>query len=259
MGKRVDGYSYFSSLWALLLETVKSIRAWFLLVILLDFLFYAGLFGMMSLAAHEIKSNYDTLTFPDPSLQQQISEAEASQMLEQMKSFRDTTIALLMAVAVGAILWWSICKGVIWSITLKEKIRIRTLWRFFMLNLAWLGCWMLLIASLAYAINFAQAKYFFLGLIGFFGIVTSSICTRFIPNPSFASFKEGLLFSFKKFHLLAFPCMLLFLAYALFARVFSISPHIAMQIGLMAFTLIFAAFSRSYFAGLVQLIVKEKK
>ncbi len=252
MGKRVESAMYLSSLWALLIETIRSIRAWILLVVLLDFLFYAGAFGMVALAKSEIVANYDALNFPDPSLQQQISPEDAAAMLSQMKSFKATTITILAAVAIAIIMWWSICKGLIWSITLKEKIRATTLWRFLMLNLAWLGCWMLLISVFAYIFNFAKAQYFLLGLIGFFLLTTSSIYTFFMPSPSLAGFKKGMVVFFKKFHLLVLPSALLFMTYALASRIFMLSAHLAVQISLMAFTLLYAAFSRLYLAKVLR-------
>ncbi len=259
MGKRVEQYSYLFSLWTLLLQTLKGIRIWIVLVILLDFLFYAGAFGIMSLAAKEIKGSYDALTFPDPSIAQEITEAEAASMLAQMKSFRNMAVGVLGMVAIAIIAWWSVCKGIIWSITLKEKIQAATLWKFFMLNLAWLGCWMLLISGLAYAIDLSQAAYFFLAVLGLFALLTASIYTFFIPSPSFASFRKGLSTSFKKFHLLLLPATFLFLAYVLIAKLFMLSAHIAMQIGLLLFTLCYVAVARSYLAAVLQSIAPHNE
>jgi hypothetical protein len=252
MGKRVEQHSYISSLGVLLLSTLKSIRWWFLLVILVDLAFYAGVYGMASVAASEIRGNYDALSLPDPSIPQEISPAEAQAMLSQMKAFYYGTMGMLAAVAIAVIAWWSVCKGIIWCITLKESITLSTLWRFFMLNLAWLGCWMLLLALLAYALDLAKATYLFLGVLGLFSLLTTSIYTFFIPSPSFASFKHGFLISLKKFHLLALPAVLLFAAYVAVAKLFMVfPPSYSVQFSLMAFTLLFAAFGRAYLAAVL--------
>jgi hypothetical protein len=254
MGKRVERYSYVSYLQTIALETFKSMRLWVLAVIFIDLLFYAGAFGMAAYAASHIREGYDALVIPDPSLQQNISPQEANAMLAQMKEFRGSIFKLLVGIALGMIAWWSLCKLIVWSITLKEKIKIKTLWNFFMLNLAWLGCWMLLISFLAFAMDFAKAQYFLLGLIGLFVILTSSIYAVFIPSPSFESFKQGLGIALKKFHYIAPPTLILFLLYVVVSRIFSLSDHIAAQIGLMLFTLLVAAFARRFIAAAVMFV-----
>lgn len=259
MGKRVEAYSYISHLQTLFLKTLKGITLGILAIVLVDFLFYLGAFGMVTYAGSQIKVGYDALILPDPSVQEAITPEIASEMLSQMKSFRLSIFNIVSLTALGIIVWWSVCKGIVWCMTLKAKISALILWRFLMLNLAWLGCWMLLISTLAFAIDFTQARYFFLGLIGIFILLTSSIYAIFIPSPTWSSFKRGLFIAIKQSHYLAPPMVLLFLLYVLLSKIFTLSAHIGMQIGLLFFTLLFVAFARSFIAAAITSLHEEKQ
>src|SRR3989338_3606499 len=140
---------------------------------------------------------------------------------------------------------------IIRSITLKEKLKASSVWRFFMLNLAWLGCWMLLLSVLAYVMNFVQAKYFLVVIIAFFIVLTNSIYSLFIATPNWKSVKDALYLTFRRFHRFVLSYILLWLMFFVIAKASSVFSHIAFSIITLIVLLIYVAIARAYVSRMV--------
>ena len=255
MGAKVVSSSYFSSLWALFTATIKSVGWWFCLVVLLDLLFYLGVYGAGYATFMHIQQEYSSLEIPDPT--QIIAPEQAQMMLDKAKSFYYSTLGMLTLLALFVILWWTLLKGFIWSTILKQPLSARLFGKLFLFNMVWLGSWLLLFALMGYVFNLVLAPYFMLGLLVFFVMLTNTIYVFFISQPEWISVKKGVLLCLKKFHLLIVPYVMLFAIYMLLSRPFSLVQHISVQTFLLAFTLGYIALARSYLIAITQHLEKE--
>src|SRR3989338_11284407 len=204
------------------ISSVKGFTWRLPLAMALDFLFYFIAFIGISTAAQKLRGKYEQILFPQ-SLDG-LTPDQAALLLSQAKSFYYSLIGGIVIAVICLIVLWSLLKGIIWALTLRQKITPIYLWKFFLLNCAWLTFWISLLGTLAYISNLAQAKYVVLGLFAFFVILSNGLYTVFVPNPSFASVKKGLGFTLRNLHLLIAPYTLLFVFYILITKLYSFDP-----------------------------------
>lgn len=226
------------------------------LVIALDFLFYFLSFLGLAQAFKILKSRYEQIQFPQTL--QGLSEDQAQSLLMQSKVFyHDLIIGIALAV-LGIIILFSIIKGIIWALTLGQRITPKYMGKFLALNSIWLTWWILLLGLLSYISNLAQARYFLFLLIFLFILLSMGMYSLFVPAQTFASIKKGLALPFRKFHLLIAPYTLLLTFYLLITKLYSFNPGTSTSIFLLIFTLTFIAISRSYLSRLVVELAEGK-
>src|SRR3989338_1531695 len=233
-------------------------------IALLDFLFYFGAYVAIMIARKFVQAKEAALPFPETP--DQLTAEQAALLLTQSKAFLFTFIGIIIAVALCIIILWSILKGIIWAMTLRQRYTPALAWRFLVLGFGWLGPWVALILFFAYISNALDARPFFLALFVVFIITGNSILAFYTRSPGWPAVKKGLSLAFTSVHLLILPYLALFVIYILFGTLFGLLPRVvsctagvlAAQVAWVVFALLFITISRAYVAHLVIAIDEEK-
>jgi hypothetical protein len=248
--------SYLKKNTAIFLSSAKNLGLRVPLIMFLDFLLYFIAYLGVSAGARTLQEKYDQIPFPQTL--QGITTDQASLLLSQAQSFYYHLIGAIIIGAFIFIVLWSLFKGIVWALTLREKITPRLLWRFLLLNALWMTLWLALLSSLAYLTNLSQAKYVILGLIALFIMLTNGMYALFVKNPSLSSAKKGIGLTFRTLHLLLLPYMLALLLYLVLLKPFTFVSGLASQIGLLVATLAYFTICRAYLSHLVVELGKEE-
>ncbi len=119
-------------------ESVKNLNKKFLITILLDFALFALLYYivmsffnlLLSLSQNIPQFNTNLIDVPIEQIYQQTSIAS---------QFVYKAIFLYIFYILLIVLIYTIFKGIIWSIILKKKLKLTYFYKFYTLNLIWLG------------------------------------------------------------------------------------------------------------------------
>lgn len=232
-------------------------------IALLDFLFYFGAYVAIMVARTFVQAKEAALPFPETP---DLTVEEAALLLAQSKAFLFTFIGVIIAVALCIIILWSVLKGIIWAMTLRQRYTPVLAWRFLVLGAGWLGPWVALILFFAYISNALDARPFFLALFVVFIIAGNSILAFYTRSPGWPAVRKGLSIVFTRMHLLILPYLVLFVIYILAGALFGLLPRVvsgtagvlAVQVTWVVLALLFITAARAYVAHLVIAIDEGK-
>lgn len=219
--------------YSVLRSSFKKIDLNIILIIILDAIFYfASVFIYLNwfkiIQAKEASFNL-------PSNIQSLPLSQLQQLTKDAQSFYYFFILSFLLVVISIIFMASILKGIIWAKTTKAKITLKLISKFFLLNLAWIGFWFLIIVAIAkFVEQFSVIMFSYITI--FLGVYfTNILYPIFMKEQSFKAVKEALKLSIQKIHMLVLPHVIISL---LFYIIYKLSILTQFPYSSFVFTLI---------------------
>lgn len=124
-------------------SSIKKINLNIILIVILDILFYflSGYLVISWLQRIQLKM----ATFNLPTDIAALGYERAQQLVSEVKTFYYLIIFSFIILLIAIIFLASIMKGIIWAKTTNTKISFRLISKFLVLNLIWMGFWLVLI------------------------------------------------------------------------------------------------------------------
>lgn len=182
----------------------------------------------------------------------------AKQLASEVKGFYYLIIVSLLLLAAAVIFLASILKGVIWAKTTGTKITFRLISGFFMVNLAWIGFWLVLVFLIAYLAEPAYAQTLTIASIIFGLYFTNALYAIFMKEQRFKSILHAVRLCISKFRLFLLPYLAVYLLLYIMIKLSSLLKLKHSAIFLAIVLLFYAAVARYYISGLAHEVANLK-
>lgn len=193
-----------------LVSSVKKISFNIFLIVFLDALFYFLSGYAVIFWVQRMQAKMASFYIPQNLLA--LAPEAAKQLASEVKGFYYLIVISLLLLAAAVIFLASILKGVIWAKTTGTIITFRLISGFFIVNLAWMGFWLVLAFLIAYLAEpvYAPALMIALIILGFY--FTSVLYTLFMKEQRFKSILHAVRLGVSKFRLFLLPYAAIYLA-----------------------------------------------
>jgi len=246
---------YFKKSYSIFLDSFKKIDLKIFPIVFLDLVFYS-LAPLIAITTFKIiQDKALALTLPQNLLQ--VGAENADKLLADLRGFYFLLIAMLILMSITIILDWSIFKGLAWGLTIKRKFNFKFFLRFFLLNLPWLGSFIILIFLFAFAFKQASLPIYMLILLIIWIYFTNIIYTLFIKNPNLKSIKKAFKLAFTKFHYFILPYTVLLIILIMIYLVMNLTILLPFGIGftiMILMLLFYLAWARFYIVDVIESI-----
>lgn len=246
---------YFKKSYSIFLDSFKKIDLKIFPIVFLDLVFYS-LVPLITITTFKIMQDKAlALTLPQNLLQ--VGAENADKLLADLRGFYFLLIAMLILMSITIILDWSIFKGLAWGLTMKRKFNFKFFLRFFLLNLPWLGSFIILIFLFAFAFKQASLPIYILILLITWIYFTNIIYVLFIKNPNLKSIKKAFKLAFTKFHYFILPYIALLIILLIIYLVMNLTILLPFGIGFTIMVLIllfYLAWARFYIVDVIESI-----
>ena len=231
-------------------NSFKNINLTFLLIIVLDVLFYfilfqAGNYYLSIMQQKALGITLDQNLLADP--------AAASGLLETVRGFFFFLVASIIIFLLITIIVISLLKGVIWSLTVNKKLNLEFFKKFLILNLIWIPSWFLLAFLATVAIREGTAPLFVLVIFILTFYFTNILYPLFLKQNKLAMIKTSFSLGIRKIHYFIIPFAIIIISSLIISRIYNLialninlNPNVLLLIGI-----IYVAWLRYYFVEVV--------
>lgn len=195
----------------ILLSSLKKINLDIILIIFLDILFYSLSGYAIIFWLQRVQEKMASFIVPTDILA--LGAENARQLAGEIKSFYYLIIVSLVLLLTAIIFIASIFKGIIWAKTTQTKITFSFISGFFMLNLAWMGFWAVLLFLAAYLAERTAAPAILLALIALSFYFSNTLYTIFMKEQKLKSILKAIKLNVSKLHLFLLPYALVSLVF----------------------------------------------
>lgn len=173
------------------------------LIIILDALFYllSGYFFLFWL--QRINQKMESVYLPFDLASASVDNVQRA--AKDAQSFYYLLIFSIVLLIIAVIFLSSALKGIIWAKTTNTKVTFKLLSKFFLLNVIWLGFWIILLFLILLLVQVESVRIFMLGAI-LLSIYLSNIAySIFMQEQSIKSLAKSIRLGFAKIHLILPP------------------------------------------------------
>lgn len=246
MKKEKKGFIEWNS--SILVGSLKAIGLEIFLIVLLDALFYVISGYLFIFWMQRVQSKMASFNIPADLMS--MGAERAGQVVVDIKAFYYTVLFSFILLLLAIIFLAAISKAIIWAKTTRVKISLRLISRFMVLNLMWMGFWLLLILAASILVEPASAPFFMAGIAVIGLYFTNILYPIFIKTQEYKSIATAARLGISSMHLFILPNALALLLLYVILKVAGL-VHFS-QSAILAFILVllYAAAARYYFAGL---------
>ncbi|HLC61383.1 MAG TPA: hypothetical protein VJJ52_08220 [Candidatus Nanoarchaeia archaeon] len=245
----------------ILINSFRKLDFNILLIIILDSIFYLAAAGSFFLWDRFMKAKAAAINLPaDPNeivnALASLGPEKAQQIASEVKSYFFLLLFSLIAVIIFVIFLAGIFKSIIWAKTTKTKVSLKIISGFLLLNLIWMGFWLVIIFLISYIVN-TESVPIFLFVSFIIGIhFTNILYPIFMQKHKLNSIGNAIKIGIAKIHLFVLPNLIIFLIlFILFWATSKLAFHLSYLV--TAFILVvYAALVRYYVS---ELTVKVEK
>lgn len=243
---------YFKKNYRIFRDSFKKIDLRIFQIIFFDLVFYS-LIPLIAITTFKmIESKAKTINLPMSLLQLETENAE--KLLSDLTGFYFLLIATVILILLTIIIDWSIFKGLAWGFTVKRKFNFKFFLRFFLLNLAWLGIFIILIFLFAFAFKQELLPIYMSILLIVWIYFTNIIYALFTKKGDLKSIKKAFKLGFTKVHYFILPYTVLLVILLIIYFIMSLITFLPYGIGLALIILIllfYFAWARFYIVDVV--------
>ena len=239
----------------ILLDSLGKIDFSIILIAVLDALFYLSSIFPYLYWFKSINAKQESLRLPaDPSL---LPINELQKLVAEGQTFFYFLVFSSILVTLIIILLASIIKGIIWAKTTRTKITLKLISKFFILNLAWMGFWFLVIAAIAYFVETYSVNLFSRIAIFLAIYFTGTLYSLFMKEQKFKSIIDAIKLNIAKIHLFVLPYALISLVLYITIKLTALLTFQYASFVSSTIILLYLAFVRYYVSELVFGIEKQ--
>lgn len=240
----------------ILISSLKKINFGIVLIVALDFLFYAALGYISTFWLQKIQAKSAAFYLP-PDISS-LGQEQMQKLLPEMQTFYYQLIFSFVLVTIAIIFLASIVKGIIWARTTRTKITAKLISRFLLLNLLWMGFWFLLLILVSLIATSTSVQIFRLAIIAIGLYFTNILYTIFMKEQRLKSIVEAIKLGIAKIHLLLLPYFLVLLLFFILANISNLLTFSYSNIIVSIILLTYIAVVRYYISALVMEVEKLK-
>ncbi|MBI2542352.1 hypothetical protein HYV80_06600 [Candidatus Woesearchaeota archaeon] len=233
-----------------LLSSMKRVNHDLIPIIALDALFYILSGYAVMLWFQRVQAKMASFNVPADIMS--LGMEKARQFAGDVKTFYFLVIASFILLLIAIIFLASILKGMIWAKTTGTKISFKLISKFFGLNMAWMGFWLILVFLISYAAEPGIARYLMAAAILLGLYFTNTLYTFFMREQSFKSILKAIKLNVSKIHLFLLPYSAILLLLYVIIRLGSMMKFAYSPILLGAALLIYSAVIRHYASALAE-------
>ncbi len=230
-------------------DSAKKIDLSIILIIILDAVFYflAGFLAAEWLQRVQAK----LAAFSIPADIISLGPERAQQLAGEAKTFYYLIILSFVLLLIAIIFLASIIKGAIWAKTTDAKITLRLISKFFVLNLIWMGFWIMAVLLISLLAEPRSAVAFMAASLVIALYLTSILYTIYIREQKLRAIISAVKLGIAKIHLFLLPYAAVLLVFYIIIRLSSVASFRFSQIlfGLIMISCI--AFARYYLSAAV--------
>lgn len=233
----------------ILLSSLKKIDLNIFLIVFLDALFYLVSGYATVFWLQRVQEKMASFNVPADIIS--IGKENAIQLVSDVKSFYYLIIVSLVLLLIAIIFIASIFKGIIWAKTTGTKITSSLISRFFILNLIWMGFWLVLLFLIAYLAERTSAPLILFVLILLSLYFSNTLYTIFMKQQKLNSILKAIKLNVSKLHLFLLPYAVVFLLFYILMKLSSIIKFKYSAILLGMVLIFYIAVVRYYISSLV--------
>jgi hypothetical protein len=249
---------YFKKSYKIFINSFKKIDLRIFFIVFFDLVFYFLVF-LIGISTKIIFENYLYANLPQILSQLenplQLGEESLRDLLSNLRWFLFFLVVMAVLPLIIIIIDWSIFKGVAWGLTIKRKFNFKFFLRFFLLNLAWLGLFVILIFLFAFAFKRTALPIYMSILLIIWIYFTNIIYTLFIKNPNIKSIKKAFKLGFTKIHYFTLPYFILVLILIIIYFIMNLITLLPYGIGftiMILMLLFYLAWARFYIVDVIE-------
>ena len=239
----------------ILADSLKKINLNFILIIILDAIFYLLSGYLIIFWLQRIQEKMAAFNLPADVIS--LGYERAQQLVGEAKSFYYLIIFSFVLLLIAIIFLASIFKGAIWAKVTKAKITFKLISKFFVLNLVWMGFWFIMVILISYLVEPALAPRFMIAAIILGLYFTNTLYTIFMKKIELNSIINAVKLNILKIHLFLLPYALISLFFYVLVKLTSLLSQKYSLIVLGIVAIFYAALARYYASALVSSIQEK--